>query len=415
MRLYCFFIILCATIIADDELVDDDRQLALQDGAFKLPFNKTVYLTRDFIKQGHKAVKLKDMSDFMCFVWHNRYVKDLVYDRLHIAPVTEDFRRSMFCQVVDFRKKCHSDINLTTNLMLTNEVRKVFADDSFKYCNTWREGIKLLNAHTVRTQNKEVAYKCCYGEAFSGNWTINAQNQFMELNNIKWRDWDVPKRKCPNGFFSHMFTSTKGHHVKDVDEVNYKSFESAREVARKYGTKRLKYTISPGTIELTRDPFYIDVRKINDKVKEMGGKGKKSPTVADFQKLLASMYRTNVQLCRKLTAASLETNKNTSDEDYTCAVAAKTDDGYALPVQDMETIPNDDDSCNKEDNWHSSSSKDDGSFSHESSVECDLSMKKPAREPAMDQEHSSIANHVIPVSIPLIISIRFTYTIVQQL
>lgn len=131
--LTCSFFVLIM-FLADDEQYDDsdaENILALEDDACALPSKETIYLNRDFLRAGQNRVTIKDITDFTVFMWDNRYMRDLTYNRNNIAPVTDEYRMKTHAQVDYFRRQCWSMVNLETKQMLTKEVRKAFKDENF--------------------------------------------------------------------------------------------------------------------------------------------------------------------------------------------------------------------------------------------------------------------------------------------
>jgi hypothetical protein len=284
---------------AHDECPDDNI-LSIHNDVKMLPSRRTMYLNRDFLKQGHVKLAISAITDVTVYMWTNRYVKDLVVNRDNIPRVDEDYRRTTFGEIVFFKNNCHTLINMEAKEMLANEVRKAFRDVA--QFTTWREGLNLLKEQVMETGDISMAYDCLYGTAFSGNWAIYAQSAFMHRNNIEWRVWDVPSKKCPNGFISHIYSSAKGHHVKELKEVKKKSLQNSP--ARRGTRSKYSYTVARNAIELKHDPNYLHVGEINVKLTELSKKGNKNPTVQDFRRLLIAMKKTNLEVYRRMSQVS---------------------------------------------------------------------------------------------------------------
>lgn len=190
--------------------------------------------------------------------------------------------------------------------MLVIEVSKAFRDDPNCRVVKWNEAAKLLNKTFEQTELADIPYACCYGEAFSGNWAKYGQNSFMIANNIEWRVWDLPDKQCPNGFFSHMFSGTKGHHVKKVPCATAKLGKTGPLIQSNEET-----LIAPAAPPVSyiyhqcRDPNYLNVREINVKLHETFTlQGIPNPGVADVKRLLFNMTKLNINLCNRLNRVS---------------------------------------------------------------------------------------------------------------
>lgn len=282
-----------------------------------------MYLNRDFIKQGHVKLGIADITDVTVYMWVNRFVKDLVVNRNNIPPVDEDYRRQMFSEIVFFKNNCHTLINMEAKEMLANEVRKAFRDVTM--FTTWREGIRLLKDHIKETNSIKVAYGCLYGPQFSGNWAIFAQSAFMKRNNLEWRIWDVRNKKCPNGFVSHIYTSCKGHQVKELKEVKKRSLQEDTELEQS-GKKRGRYSYKIGhnADTLAADPNYLHIGEIFVKLTDLGKKGNTNPSVADFRKLLTAMKRTNITTFKRMSVVSNNHSEDGTPNNMSNAVSNKS-------------------------------------------------------------------------------------------
>lgn len=159
-----------------------DALLSLQQLPGSIPSKKRLYLNRDFIKHGQVNISIDDITDFTVYMWDNRFVCDLIFDRNDIPPVTEEYRLTRMGEIEYFWGKCWTNIGLETKQMLTTEVNNAFRNVSNRRVTKWNEAAKLLHRQYLES-NKDptVSWACCYGEAFSGNWAKYAQNAIWEL------------------------------------------------------------------------------------------------------------------------------------------------------------------------------------------------------------------------------------------
>jgi hypothetical protein len=285
--------------------------LALEDDECALPSRRTIYLNRDFLKAGQNRVTINDITPFTVFMWDNRYERDLSYNRDNMAPVTNEYREQTLGQVDYFRRQLWSMVNLETKQMLTNEVRKAFQETNFNMIMKWNDGIKMLNQHTRKSENSNVAYACCYGEAFSGNWAKNGQAILMRRINVEWRKWDIADKPCPNGFISHMYSATKGHHVKRVDNVSAKLGREANGKA----LSRNRFIVPETVRHLPRDPNFLDAREIYSKLTEFVQEGNLNPSINQFKQMLFNMRKSNLHVCKKISLTTIRAASVTTDED----------------------------------------------------------------------------------------------------
>lgn len=284
----------------------DESLLTIHDSYKLLPSPRSIYLNRDFLKQGHVKVTLENITDFTVYMWDNRFVPKLVVNRDNIPPVTEVYRRNTCGDIDSFRRCCTTLINMETREMLADEVRAAFRDETTYRITTWREGINLLNDHSKKSGSVAVAYECCHGPTFSGNWALMAQEAMMKRNNIVYRQWDLQDKRCPNGWLSHIYSSTKGQHLKDVDGISARSLKASNVVSGS-PRKHKRYTLSRNHEVLTRDPNYVSLLVINAKLNEMAKKGNQNPSIIDIKKMLLSVKKTNLNLCRRLSSVASTT------------------------------------------------------------------------------------------------------------
>lgn len=290
-----------------------------------IPSKNRMYLNRDFIQFGQRPVTLKDISNFTVYMWDNRFVPNLTFSREHIPQINENYRLKTFGEIDYFRGQCWKSISLETKQMLTIEVKKAFRDDPNCRVVKWNEAAKLLNKDYAHSGQNTTSWKCCYGEAFSGNWHKYAQNTFMETMNIEWRVWDLPDRQCPNGFFSHMFSSTKGHHVKKVPQANAKLGKTGSNTVISGNTGgSMKVAPQHYVYQSCRDPDYLHVKEIVMKLKEnFCLKGITNPSVSDIKKLLFNMTKLNKNLCSRVNTVAARARE--------CITDNENDDGRTEP------------------------------------------------------------------------------------
>lgn len=305
---YCFVHALISLLSTIGECSEMDTLLSLSQVPGSIPSKKRMYLNRDFIKQGQVNVTINDITNFTVYMWDNRFVKELTFDREHIPPVTEEYRLKTLGEIEFFRGKCWTNISLETKQMLVIEVNKAFRDVSNRRVTKWNDAAKLLNKHYADSKEEDasVSYACCYGEAFSGNWAKYGQNSFMESNNIEFRVWDLLHKQCPNGFISHMFSATKGHHVKKVPHATAKLGKSGFLSKKKINGVGTKGALGCQVVyKECKDPNFLDVRQISSKLTdEFSSQGINNPSVADVRKLLFRMRKANNSLSLRLSAAS---------------------------------------------------------------------------------------------------------------
>jgi hypothetical protein len=313
--------------------MEGEDDLSLHENYVTLPSERTIFLNRDFIKHGQKRVLLSEFTKVHVYMWDNRYERELVFNRSTIPPVSEDYLLRTFEQVNDFRSTCQTSINRETKAMLTQKVRDAVRNDTTACTTTWRMASKTLNALTLRTKDISIAFNCCYGASFSGNWAVYAQTRFMKRNNIEWRDWDLVNRPCPGGFFAHIFTSTKGHHVKLVDYVNSKSGNVAKLPTRDSGT-----TNNSGSNRMSiDDPNMVDIRTVASQFKEHRRKGNPTFEWSDIRKILSAIRRTNNRVTARVanTRTAGEQDQSTFGEDDEPATM-HLDSGLPNPDDDQE-------------------------------------------------------------------------------
>lgn len=298
--LYLSFFLCMAERLTDDF---DETLLTIHDNYKLLPSPRTIFLNRDFLKQGHVKVTIENITDFTVYMWDNRFVPELVVNRDNIPPVTEVYRRNTCGDIDSFRRCCTTLINMETREMLADEVRAAFQDETTYRITTWREGINLLNENSKTSGSVAVAYECCHGPAFSGNWALMAQDGMMKRNNIVYRKWDLQDKRCPNGWLSHIYSSTKGQHLKDVDGISAKQLRASNVISSN-PRRNNSYTLARNHVDLTRDPNYVSILVITAKLNEMAKKGNQNPSIVDIKKMLLSIKKTNLNLCRRLSVAS---------------------------------------------------------------------------------------------------------------
>lgn len=331
----------------DDPTSDIDYLLSPPDDAFALPSRQTIYLNRDFIKQGQVKVKLEDITPFQVFMWDNRFMRDLSFNRDNIAPITEEYRRKAYSEIDYFRRRCWTRINLETKQMLTQEVKRAFRDDANNNIVQWIEGVHLLNDHYDKTKDASLAYSCLYGPAFSGNWAKIAQTSMMRSYNIDYRTWDLTDKPCPNGFLSHMYSATKGNHVKKIKFISASLGRQPGGITvPASGAQRSnpKYKLSANAVELDRDPNYLHVQSIVEKLTEMEKGGNVRPTIGDVKKLLYNLKRSNLLMCTKLAFVNQQ-GTNLRQEGTRCETEDSVSNQAAGISQSSHGGNSDDDDC----------------------------------------------------------------------
>lgn len=363
--------------------------LSMEEDAGAVPSKRTIYLNRDFLKAGQNRVSLKDITDFTVYMWDNRYMKHLIFNRDNIAPVDQEYRKQVLTQIDYFRRQCWGMINLETKLLLTKEVRIAFRDNSSHSILKWNEAVKCLNEHTKSTGDARIAYTCCYGPNFSGNWAKNRQSKIMTRINAEWRVWDLEDKPCPNGFFSHMYSATKGHHVKPVKYI------SARMGRQSFGPRNIgtlgNYDVSGINNPIQRDPNFIDVRDILTKLSEFATKGNATPSIVDFKKMIYLLKKNNIHLCNQLVMANRNAACTTNEATVTDRVSTTStddeDDRKMAAIDDLERSCDNNDSddelssyngddCQSEEENFNPKNTEDSNASEDGSVE-EEAMHKP--------------------------------------
>jgi hypothetical protein len=240
-----------------------------------LPSKRTIYLPRDLIPRGEQCPKITDLTDYMVLMWTNRFDRDFTVDRNNggIPQVDNEFRIQIMAEIMAMRNCALSYIGTESKEMLRLECARIYRATSAKCISSWNVAIDVMNKD-IAAGLRNNPWRTCYGDRFSKSWMKVAQDSFMEKMNIKFRQWDKDDGICPNGFFAAMYSSTKGHHVRDVN-IRRNSLQGA--------------AIPSGTVSAASiDPNFVDIRKISQALIVLGSSGTTEFSLADVQTFLTN-------------------------------------------------------------------------------------------------------------------------------
>ena len=177
------------------------------------PEGSPIYLPRDFIKEGQKALLEEHVNDAMVNWWRCRHQKDVSAEDL--ATDVPDFQKLIaFDEIYNLKQQCANIINKQVTEEFMGNANEVFPHDRGFNFATYADLIRLVNAEVdtgddVRIQN---VYECAYGrDKWPPKHFEEKVREFCTTNNLTFRPWVPTKNgKTVKTFLHRLYTKYLG-------------------------------------------------------------------------------------------------------------------------------------------------------------------------------------------------------------